>query len=314
MARYDLPIPSGWFEVAEVSELAPGQLKQVEAFNEKLVLWRGHDGTFHLNEGYCPHQGAAFAVGGVVTADNRLGCPFHGWQFGAGGALENIPYAPNASTSACLRDYPVQEYHGLVMGWFDAAGAAPAWELPEIPELDGGGLTGPLVETHLLKTHLQEMAENVVDGAHFETIHKHPGPASYDHISFDGHMMTAQTTQMFPGSKGPVEGRLDMAVYGMGASVLKYQTLIDLVVLNVTRPITSELSQMRLMVYYENQEGDPRCDRIANAFKDEVNRQVREDQPIWENKVYKAKPVLTEGEAIVTRFRAWCRQFYGTAA
>jgi hypothetical protein len=37
------------------------------------------------------------------------------------------------------------------------------------------------------------------------------------------------------------------------------------------------------------------------------------DFPIWDNKIHRTRPVLTEGERDVGRFRRWYRQFYTEA-
>jgi phenylpropionate dioxygenase-like ring-hydroxylating dioxygenase large terminal subunit len=313
ITRYDLPIPAGWFDVGLTDELAPGGHKTIRAFDEDLMLWRGADGAWHLNDVYCPHLGANIAADGKVVG-NEIQCPFHGWRFDGDGVLACIPYAPEARTRARLRSFPVREHYGVVMAWFHPDGAPPGFELPAIDELDGPGYVGPLLDSHVTRTAVQELLENAVDGAHFETIHKHPGAAAFGEVTFDGPVMVSRTTQEFPSSKGPVPGTLDTHTFGLGFSVIRYRTLIEISMLQFIRPIERERAQLRFAVYYRNPHGDAKIDRIGQAFYKEVNRQVRQDIPIWDKKIYREHPTLTEGEAAIMRYRRWARQFYPSPA
>lgn len=310
--RYPFPIPVGWFDVAGADELRPGEIKPLRLFGADLMLWRDSDGFHHLQETYCPHLGANIGVGGKVVG-NEVQCPFHGWRFDGRGQLAAIPYAPDAPTRACLRDYPVRVHYGVILAWHHPDGAPPSFEPPVIEEIDEGGMSGPLVETHVAETAVQELLENAVDAAHFETIHQHPGPAAFGQVSFEDHVMISRTVQEFPSSRGPVEGTLDTYSFGLGFGAIRYRTLIDITMLQFLRPIERDRVQLRFAVYYRNPDGDPKIDRIGQAFHREVNRQVRQDIPIWNHKIYRERPVLTQGEAQITRFRKWVKQFYPSA-
>ena len=313
MKRFDFPVPFGWFDVGLADDLRPGEVRELEVFGEHLMLWRGEDGGYHLQENFCPHLGANIGADGRVVG-NEVECPFHNWRFDGEGKLTAIPYAPDAQTTACLRNYPVREYYGVVLAWFHPAGAQPLYELPAIEELDSSDYRGPLDHpVHRIHAPLQELAENSVDGAHFVTIHKHPGAASFASVEFDGFSMTSRTIQEFPSSKGPVRGTLDSHAFGLGIGVIRYRTLIDITMLGTSLPVDEETSIQRFRVFYKNPDDDPKVDRIAKVFRDEVNRQVNEDIPIWNKKIFREKPVLTQGEAAITRFRTWVKQFYANA-
>ena len=309
MSRYDFPIPAGWFDVGVSRELEPGGLRQIRVFDQELMLWRGQDGRAHLQSAYCPHLGANIPAHGRVQGD-EVECAFHHWRFDGNGAVASIPYAPEAKTRACLRNYPVREFLGAIMAWHHPDGAPPSFELPDMDELRDPAMRGPLVETHEANTCAQELLENAVDGAHFVSIHKHPGPAAFDSVTFDGSTMAAKTIQEFPSSRGPVNGTLDTYSYGLGFGVIRYKTLIELTMVQFIRPIERERTQLRFEVYYKNPDDNPKVDRIAAAFYREVNRQVQEDIPIWNTKIYHERPMLTEGEGQVKRFRGWVKQFY----
>jgi hypothetical protein len=48
-------------------------------------------------------------------------------------------------------------------------------------------------------------------------------------------------------------------------------------------------------------------------FQVAYSREVEQDIPIWENKIYRDRPQLARGEGAITEFRAWARQSYEEA-
>lgn len=309
MSRFDFPIPYGWFYLGESAALAPGELRQIRRFAADLILWRGENGEAHLQDAYCPHLGANIAVGGRVKG-NAVECPFHRWAFNGDGGVAAIPYASKINPYAHLRTYPLQEHYGNLMGWYHPDNVAPLFDLPAVPKLDSGEFVGPISETHLIRTCLQEMGENTVDGAHFETVHGHPGAAHYEGLEFDGPRLKMDSKQVFPSSRGPIEGTLSTESWGYGFGVVDYQTLAEICMLTVNAPIEADVTEQVFQVYYRNPAGDEKIDRIGQAFAKEVNRQLREDQPIWENKIYRDKPYLCDGDGPFLKFRRWAKQFY----
>ena len=310
MSRFPFPLPYGWFYVADAAALEPGQLRQVRRFARDLILWRGEDGAYHLQDAYCPHLGANIAVRGKVVG-NTVECPFHRWSFNGDGSVAAIPYATKVNPYACLPTYPLVERHGNLVAWYHPANEPPMWELPAIPELEGGEFVGRVTDIHHIRTCIQEMAENTVDGAHFQSVHGHPGAASYDGFSFDGPMMRMASKQIFPSSRGPVEGTLHSDSWGFGYGVVRYRTVAEICMLTLNCPVEDDLVEQVFQVYWRNPERDPKIDRVGEAFAKEVNRQLREeDAPIWEAKIYREKPYLCDGDGPFMRFRRWAKQFY----
>jgi len=41
----------------------------------------------------------------------------------------------------------------------------------------------------------------------------------------------------------------------------------------------------------------------------EINKQVQEDQPIWENKAFLPTPALADTDGPIMKFRKWYSQF-----
>lgn len=308
-SRFPFPIPYGWFHVAFENDVQRGEIKPMRYFGRDLVMWRSDSGTLTLQDAYCPHLGANFGVGGQVDGEN-IRCPFHKWEFNGEGKVAAIPYAKRLNEKACVRTYPLQLKYGLVMAWYHPNGAPPSYDLPEVPEYETGEFTKPIVTRHDVKSCLQEMAENTADGAHFVTIHNHPGQANYTRFDFEGPSIIMESTQLFPSSQGPVEGNLNSTSVGFGWGIVRYKTLIDVCMLTTNAPVDEEHVIQYFHVAYRNPDGDAKIDRIGAAFNKEVNRQLTDDQPIWENKIYEASPKLCDGDGPIAKFRKWAQQFY----
>lgn len=63
-ARYEQPIPYGWYALEHCNSLAVGDAKPVHYFGRELVLFRTLEGTATLLDAYCPHLGAHLGHGG----------------------------------------------------------------------------------------------------------------------------------------------------------------------------------------------------------------------------------------------------------
>lgn len=307
--RFPFPIPLGWFHVAFESDVQAGEIKPLRYFGRDLVMWRSEAGRLHLQDAYCPHLGGNFGVLGKVVGEN-IRCPFHHWEFDGEGQVAAIPYAQQLNTRACVRTYPLQVRYGLVMAWYHPESVAPDFELLEVPEFDDPTYVTPIITEHRISTCLQEMAENTADGAHFMTVHQHPGAAEYDRFDFEGPSIIMESRQKFPSSGGPVEGYLNSTNCGFGWAVVRYKTLIEVCMLTTNAPIDEDTVVQYFHVSYKNPQRDPKIDRIGAAFNKEVNRQLTDDIPMWENKIYQPKPNLCDGDGPIAKFRKWAQQFY----
>src|SRR5262249_62177919 len=49
---------------------------------------------------------------------------------------------------------------------------------------------------------------------------------------------------------------------------------------------------------------------VADALVKEINKQVQEDKPIWEHKVFLPTPALADTDGPIMKFRKWYSQFY----
>jgi phenylpropionate dioxygenase-like ring-hydroxylating dioxygenase large terminal subunit len=309
MARFPFPMPFGWFKVAMPDEIPPATVVTKQYFGTELVLWRDEHGQVVCHEAYCPHLGAHLGWGGSVEG-SCVRCPFHGWAFDAEGANVDIPYADRPNGKASLKIFPAREHAGVIFAWYHPTGAAPMWEIMDVPEYDDPAYGSYQVFEFTVKTCLQEMGENGFDHAHFEFVHSHPRVGHTESIDFDGYDRRVLTSQEFPSSKGSVDARIDIFGRGPGMAVTRYRGLIDASLLGCSTPIDDETSQLTFLFTLKNPDRDAHTERIATAFVKSVTSEVGQDIPIWEHKRYEPRPALASSEKPIMDWRRWIAQFY----
>jgi nitrite reductase/ring-hydroxylating ferredoxin subunit len=310
--RFPFPLPNGWFAVARSADLAPGDVQAVHYFGRDLALYRAEDGAARVVDAYCPHLGAHLAVGGTVHGSS-LACPFHGWRFdGESGRCVEIPYAQSERipAKAAVRAYPVTEINGLVFAWHHATQGEPFYEVPEVPEFDDPTWLAPYMIEFRIATSCQEMAENNHDHAHFKFVH--------------GTDAIPTASEVIEGTYKRVEGGgLIRETFGLGLGVLRMPGVMTF--LSSVTPIAEDDVHVRWvftapaggaaagggqgaeMVDGRTVDTGPNAaEGFARAFAEGVSQDI----PIWENKVYRERPVLTKGESGIVAHRNWCQQFY----
>ena len=293
--RYPFPIPNGWFVVAEASELGPGEVRALHAFDRDLVLYRAADGTPHVLDAHCPHLGAHLAVGGRVE-EGCLRCPFHGWKFdGESGACVDIPYGDvkRIPTKAHARTYTTLERNHMIWAWYHAQDGEPFYEVPEVPEFHDPEWSPILVRSFEIRVSAQDMAENNVDFSHFRFVHGSDGIPEDEFI-------TEGTYKKTIGSGGNFvrEG------YGLGLGVLRVKGYVTF--LSSTTPLDTGNVLVRWIFTSPRSLGEGVAEQAAESFCAGVSQDI----PIWENKVYRDPPVITKTEKLILEHRRWCQQFY----
>lgn len=171
MKRIPLPpYPNGWYHVAYSEELEAGTVQLVKYFGQEFALFRSEDRTPHIVEAYCPHLGANLAIGGRVEG-STLRCPFHGWRFDGEGNCVEIPRNRCIPEGVQLRTWPIDEVNGSILVYHHQVDAKPTWRVQEIEELKN-----PDWVIHRkrwkVRSHPQEVVENMNDPAHFEIVHE----------------------------------------------------------------------------------------------------------------------------------------------
>lgn len=80
---------SEYITVADASAVPADRGLQVRVGEREFAIFKQGENYFAI-DGVCPHKGAPLGQG--FTADERVYCPLHGWEF-------------NVQTGAC-RDFP----------------------------------------------------------------------------------------------------------------------------------------------------------------------------------------------------------------
>lgn len=308
--RHPLPVPNGWFPVAESGDLKPGETKNVHYFGRDLVVWREHGtGVPHVVDAYCAHQGAHLGVGAGapeshepgpgIVAGTCLQCPFHGWRYDGSGRCVEIPYArgERIPDRARVRGYPTMERSSLVFAWHHALDEPPQWDLPEIPEFDDPDWVGPIHTNRYIATALQELMENDQDAVHFVYVHGHEAiPAQT--TRWEGRMRITES----PREGGGVFTR---ETHQLGYVLLRITGSITFVA--ASSPVDESHTHQRWVFAYPKALGDEVGQATVDAF---AKSGIYQDVPIWEHKAFREHPVLVKGEADVAEYRRWVRQFY----
>lgn len=309
------PYPNSWFVVALSDELPVRGVMPLSYFGQELVLFRGEDGKAHVFDAYCPHLGAHLGCGGKVEGDS-LRCPFHGWRFsGDSGQCVEVPFAAKIPARASLRSWPVRELDGLIMVYHHTEGQAPTWEIPALhtPEW-----TDPFFFKWKLRTCCQEILENTVDTSHLPTVHAARRPGSYVPKVSEGpvlhHELNIQWDGAYIGFPGmEMDVRLDVSVFGLG--LIHVETFALLVGMQARQrffatPIDADHIHLRAAVQVRRLPDEEMTRNVDTMFREAFATDFVKDFPIWENKIYRSPPMLSEADGPIAMYRRWARQFY----
>jgi phenylpropionate dioxygenase-like ring-hydroxylating dioxygenase large terminal subunit len=310
MKKYPIPpYPNGWFRVAFSDELPRGGVKAVKYFGRELVIFRGDDQEARVLDAYCPHLGAHLGKGGKVIG-NSIKCPFHGWRYDGCGNCIEVPFANKIPANARVGSWPVIERNGVIFAYYHAEGCAPDFEIPTLPEFRSGqyscGRTG-----RLIRTHIQETQENMIDVGHFNFIHhgfkEFPRITEWEENGRHFRVALSSITSLGPLS---TPSTVTFDVHGVGCQVVHVDATIRFVIVFVITPIDEESIDFRFMVLYKKTRLRIGSWLMRQAMLKRVMMEIGEDIPVWENKTFHERPALSELDRNLIRFRKWNYQFY----
>jgi nitrite reductase/ring-hydroxylating ferredoxin subunit len=306
--RLPLRQPSGWYRVAAAGDLAPGEMLPLHVFGQELIAFRGESGRVSVLDAYCAHLGAHIGHGGFVKGDDVV-CPFHNWRYNAAGANVEIPYRERPQRAAKLRAWPTLERNGVVLVWFSPVGSAPDWEPPELAEASDARFIWlePDDTTWDIRTHPQEVCENTVDIAHFRYVHGVSGFGAVELIE-DGPTLRSIASVTMQTGRGEVDGAIESELWGLGLDVVRQRGIGEATVLFSITPIDDGLVRCRYTFMVPRDGDGP--NRYGQAVMREFCKQITQDIPIWEHKIYRERPKLAMGEGAIVDFRRWAEQFY----
>jgi phenylpropionate dioxygenase-like ring-hydroxylating dioxygenase large terminal subunit len=312
-SRFPFPaFPNGWFRVCYAHELAAGDVVPLHYFGRDLVLFRDEKGAAHVLDAHCPHLGAHLGYGGVVEGEG-IRCPFHAWHWAGDGRCLDVPYARRVPPAARIRCWPLVEKNGLVMVHHDARGRPPAYELPDLPQVGAADWTPLEVRRWKVRSRWLDMNENAVDQAHFRYVHG-TGTMPATQAEIDGHILRCRSRMKLDTPRGQADGGIDTTDFGPGFQTVHLTGIVETLMVNTATPIDEENTDVSF-AYTVNTAGDEKKARgVGAAIIRDLEKQMAEDIPIWENKKYYERPLLCDGDGPIAVYRRWMRQFFDEGA
>lgn len=159
-----------WQPVYRSADLEIGRPVRIEIMSEFFTLYRGESGTAHLVADRCAHRGTQLLLGWVEGECIR--CFYHGWVYdGSGQCIEQPAEKESYALKVTIESYPVEEYLGLIFGYFGEGEVPP---LPRFPEVEDERV-GPtlMVRTFYAPCNFFQRIENDLDETHVPFVHKH---------------------------------------------------------------------------------------------------------------------------------------------
>jgi phenylpropionate dioxygenase-like ring-hydroxylating dioxygenase large terminal subunit len=317
--------PTGWYIVGWASDFGPGTVQTLHYFGQDLVCFRGESGTLAVLDAYCQHLGGHLGVGGKVVGD-QIKCPFHGWQWNPDGTNALIPYSKEqCKPHVRIRHYPVIDWYGFVVMWFDRDGRPPYWTPPDVPELEGDEYYPLHPHSRMcdrVKVHPQMIVENAADPYHIEPVHHGDRPAHTSSFELLENHLHATVTVNFGGGKpttwltpnGPVDGTVVYDTYGLGLGFVRFPAeVLASVQITGHTPVDEEYTDYYFTMACIREPGDTSGVPTGRAERWMRVQQhtIKQDYPIWENMKYLPKPNFAVEEAKdYAALRRWARRFY----
>ncbi|CAA0110785.1 putative 3-ketosteroid-9-alpha-monooxygenase, oxygenase component [BD1-7 clade bacterium] len=309
--------PRGWFVVAEANELDNGPIG-AEFFGKEFVLYRGNSGKVIALDAYCKHMGTHLAKSTsahIVTSNSQIVgdsilCPYHAWQYGADGALENIPYDDICPKNGSINAYEVREVMGCIMMWHDEEGQGPDYEPPYLPAWDADN-TIPWVLDHLgeIGMHNLEILDNICDVRHLGPTHG--SPCEY----FENEFRDFQVLQRQGGYLDLYQAHLDTVTWYTGPGILlSKQTFNGITMFEFIAgtPVRDGVTKAwhGALCYSANVPPTEEDVQVARELQAGVLEAFATDFEVWANKVPALKVIQTPKDGNFRTVRRWANQFY----
>ncbi len=324
------PFPEGWYFLTSRRALLKDKLIQKTWMGQKIVIWGDKAGNVCAAEAYCPHLGADLrpAAGGRLCED-RLICPFHGFEFDTSGQCVATPFAP-APKAARLRVFETREVAGMIFAWWGINRDEPRWHLPEEAP-DQKGWCTLKTKTMRLVGHPQETSENSVDIAHFWHVHGYEKVERVDKITIDGPYLQSRfnftSTRRIAGrSIVSLEFAACAHVFGLGYSfveVHEHTIGMDMRIWVLATPVDGIQIDLSMCSQIRELRNPKRPIlglgflplKLRAASLNQVlmilqTHDARQDVIIWGNKQHLRRPRLCRSDGEIMQFRAYCSQFY----
>lgn len=164
--RIEPALYNDWHVVASSEEVVEGKLVPSTLLERDLVIWRDAQGEAHVWEDLCIHRGARLSKGFI--ANDRVVCPYHGWNYDGTGQCTLIPASPGETPMKKAKTivHQVQEKYGLIWTCL----GTPERDIPEFPQWDDDSYKKVVCGPYAFKSGYRAL-ENFVDPSHFPFVH-----------------------------------------------------------------------------------------------------------------------------------------------
>lgn len=214
-------------------------------------------------------------------------------------------------------DYVVEQ-NNFIFAWHHPNHTAPNWHIPVLSEK---GWSLFLHHEFTIMSHPQEIYENCIDLAHFSNVHHYSDMSLKQAPVFEAHSMSVkhQIQRKNPNifSKKRTEINFEVRLHGIGCAhthILVPTFGMRVRMFTLTTPIQKGLVHIRLTVAIAMDIKFPLKKLLMPLVHSVIHKCIvndfRQDILIWENKCYRAHPLLVKGDGQIIKFRHWCRQFY----
>ena len=298
----------GWHCLGLAADYKDGKPHSLNIFGTRLVAYQGESGKVHILDAWCPHMGADLGLGEVKG--DAVVCRFHGWHWGGDGKCTEIPYCKRIPPKARVRSWPTCEENNLLFVWHDPEGGEPDYEIPVIEECDSPDWT--TWTPNLLpavKTHPKEVMENIADKGHFPRVHgTHVDEFENE---FDRHIAVQRTSGVaYPRGGGKDYFSLTATYYGPAYMITEMDSYLNNKLLLAHTPIDEQTLDLRFGVMLEKTGDRAKDEAFAAGYAQNLKIGFEEDIAIWENKLYRDRPMLCDGDGPIGKLRRWYKAFY----
>lgn len=315
----EFTFPRGWFMVAE-SPQATQKPSSLHYFGRDLVLYRGESGQVVVLDAYCPHMKTHLAknetsyvvMDGQHVQGDDIRCPYHGWKFGPDGKCNEIPYSPAPiPPSACIRSYPVREWGGVILVWYDEEKETPDYEPYSLPEWeDEKWINWKIDYMGELGCHAQEVIDNIADKAHLGPIHGSTDMVYFEN-EFDDHIVRQK---LAAGHRTLADNVMtnDTWYTGPGLLMSRMNGYYNSLMLVAHTPVEDGTIKAwhALMVEPPNVPPSSEDVQAVEAFQEGSRLALMQDFDVWANKQPCLQIMQVVGDGPFAKVRQWYKQFY----
>jgi hypothetical protein len=213
--------------------------------------------------------------------------------------------------AACeMREWPTDEVNGSLLAFWDPKGRAPAWRVPVFDACASPDWTRVAERSWRVRSHLQEIGENVVDTAHILVLHGAPRLPVLDRAEADGPRFRVELRTPADDPGAAFVAGFRVTDHGLGYAAIEFHGALELLALARRTPVEGETVDVRVAFFARRQTDAAATRAIGDAFVTRFCAEFDADVPILERKAHLETPLLCEADGPIATWRRWCRQFY----